>query len=297
MTTRPSRSVAKRSTAVKPNAAPAADDRCAAAPLPLTVGADLWLSRAGRNLAGSRRIALLAEIARAGSITQAAKTAGLSYKGAWDAIEQMGNLAGEALVERVAGGRGGGHTHLTHRGELLVRHFEGLQAEHQRFVEQLNRRAAGKPCDDSLIGHFAMKFSARNQFAGTVRRIRDGAVNDEVELEVIGGQTIVATITHNSRLELGLQPGSSAVALIKASSIMLMTTMGGAKLSSRNQLAGKVSRISPGAVNTEVVVDLAGGGTIAAIITEISASELGLRKRCPVTAVFNASSVIVGVSA
>lgn len=263
----------------------------------LTVGAELWLSLAGKNLAGSRRIALLAEVARAGSITQAAKAAGLSYKGAWDAIEQMSNLAGEPLVERVAGGRGGGHTHLTPRGALLVRNFERVQIEHRRFVERLNRQADGLAREFSLMETIAMKTSARNQFSGIVQSIRDGAVNDEIALTVIGSQTIIATVTRDSRNDLGLQPGAQAFALIKASSIILMTDIAGARLSARNQLAGTVSRITPGAVNTEVVVELGGGGTIAAIITHASAVALGLQIGGAVTAVFKASSVIVGVAA
>ena len=73
-------------------------------PRALTVGAELWLNLDGHNLAGARRVALLAEIARAGSITQAAKAVGLSYKGAWNAIDDMANLAGEPLLERSVGG-------------------------------------------------------------------------------------------------------------------------------------------------------------------------------------------------
>ncbi len=280
--------------AVDHSSADPADDPGSTA---LTVGAELRLSLAGKDLAGSRRIALLAEIARAGSITQAAKAAGLSYKGAWDAIEQMSNLAGEPLVERVAGGKGGGHTHLTPRGTLLVRNFERIQTEHQRFVERLNRQADGLGRDFSLMETIAMKTSARNQFSGVVRSIRDGAVNDEIELAVIGGQTIVATVTRDSRNDLGLRPGASAFALIKASSIILMTDIAGARLSARNQLAGTVLRITPGAVNTEVVVALGGGGTIAAIITHVSAIALGLRAGSAVTAIFKASSVILGVAA
>ena len=45
---------------------------------------------------------------------------GMSYKAAWDAIDTMNNLAGEPLVERLTGGKGGGGT-LTARGEQLVR--------------------------------------------------------------------------------------------------------------------------------------------------------------------------------
>jgi molybdate transport system regulatory protein len=263
----------------------------------LTVGAELRLSLGSHYLAGARRVALLAAIARVGSLTQAAKAVGLSYKGAWDAIEQMSNLAGECLVERVVGGKGGGHTHLTSRGEQLVRNFDWMQQEHARFVDRLNRQAQGLTQDYSLMESIAMKTSARNQFAGIVQAIRTGAVNDEIELEIIGGLRVVASITSESRGELDLQVGRKAFALIKASSVILMTDREGARLSARNQLTGRVSRITPGAVNSEVVLELPDGGTVAAIITKESVKSLGIVEGTTATAVFKASSVIIGVAA
>jgi len=263
----------------------------------LTVAAELSLSLDGQNLAGARRFALLAEIARLGSITQAAKAVGLSYKGAWDAIEQMNNLAGEPLLDRVVGGKGGGHTHLTLRGEQLLRNFGLIQQEHARFVDRLNRQARGLGDDYALMGSIAMKTSARNQFAGTVSRLVPGAVNDEIEIEVIGGQRIVATVTRESRDELGLAVGVKAFALVKASAIVLVTGGGDVRLSTRNQLAGRVARVTPGAVNSEVVLDLPGGGTVAAIVTQESVKALGLAAGTEATAIFKASTVIVGVAA
>ncbi|HZT54643.1 MAG TPA: TOBE domain-containing protein [Burkholderiaceae bacterium] len=263
----------------------------------MTVGAELWLSLDGRNLAGARRVALLAELARVGSITQAAKAAGFSYKGAWNAIDDMSNQAGEPLLERKPGGKGGGSTRLTPRGAQLLRNFELIRREHARFVERLNQQAHGLVEDYSLMESIAMKTSARNQFAGTVCSVRAGAINEEVELEVIGGVRIVAIVTRESRHELGLEVGAKAFALVKASSIMLMTDAGDVRLSARNRLAGTVSRVVPGAVNTEVVLQLAGGGSVAAVITNESATALGLAAGAPATAVFKASSVILGVAA
>ena len=268
-----------------------------ARPPQLSVGADLWLSLDGRNLAGARRVALLAEIARVGSITQAAKSVGLSYKGAWNAIDDMSNLAGEPLLERSVGGKGGGSTRLTPRGEKLVHNFELIRAEHARFVERLNRKAQGLTDDYSLMESIAMKTSARNQFAGTVHAVRSGAINDEIELKVIGGLRIVATVTRESRNDLGLEIGTRAFALVKASSILLMVEAGDVRLSARNQLAGTVTRVLPGAVNTEVVLELARGGSVAAVITNHSVKALGLAKGSAATAVFKASSVILGVAA
>lgn len=141
-----------------------------------------------------------------------------------------------------------------------------------------------------------MQTSARNQFVGTVVAVRRGAVNDEIELAIAGDQRIVATITRESTGNLGLTTGREAFALVKASSVILMVDGEKTKLSTRNRLAGKVSRIEPGAVNSEVVVDLPGGGAVAAIITAESVKSLGLQVGKPVTAIFKASSVIVGTA-
>lgn len=138
-----------------------------------------------------------------------------------------------------------------------------------------------------------MKTSARNQFLGKISRLTTGAVNDEVELEVIGGQKIVAIITHESTNSLGLKVGADAFALIKASSIIIVADDGGAKFSARNRLAGTVSKIQPGTVNTEVVIDLPKGGVVASMITNESAKSLGLAVGSPASAIFKASSVIV----
>lgn len=164
-------------------------------------------------------------------------------------------------------------------------------------MNRLNEQARGLTDDYSLMESIAMRTSARNQFAGTVKTVRAGAVNDEIELEVIGGLRIVATVTTESRVALGLVPGAKAFALVKASWILLMTDSDGVKLSARNQLAGTVSRIAPGAINTEVVVELPGGGSVAAVITNESAKSLALAVGSAATAVFKASSVIVGVTA
>jgi molybdate transport system regulatory protein len=260
-----------------------------------SISAELSLNIDGESLGGARRIALLAQIGQLGSISHAAKAVGLSYKGAWDAIEQMNNLAGEPLLERVAGGKGGGHTHLTARGEQLVRNFTLIQQEHARFVARLNERAAGLTSDYALLEGLAMKTSARNQFAGTISAIRDGAVNDEIELDAIGGVRIVAQVTRESREALGLQVGARAFAMVSANGVILMTADEGVRVSARNQLRGEVSRITPGVVNSEVVLALPGGGSIAAMVTNPSIEALGLVIGTSACALFKASAVILGV--
>ena len=68
----------------------------------------LWFAHEGQNLAGQGRIELLQQIADTGSISKAAKAAGMSYKTAWDAVDAMNKATGSPLVERSVGGKGGG---------------------------------------------------------------------------------------------------------------------------------------------------------------------------------------------
>ena len=257
----------------------------------------VWMTVGGENLGGAGRVELLGAIAECGSITQAAKLVKMSYKAAWDAIDAMNNLAGEPLVERLTGGKGGGGTRLTQRGRQLVDNFRIIEREHALYLRQLGSQAEGIADDLLLIRRMAMKTTARNQFLGKVASLKTGAVNDEVILELPGGLQIVAVITPGSSESLGLAPGVEAFALIKASSVILVSDSDGARFSARNQLAGSVTRVQTGAVNTEVVLDLPGGGTIAAIITNQSASEMGIVIGSAVTAIFKASSVILGVPA
>ena len=263
----------------------------------IELGGSVWMTVGGENLGGSGRVQLLALVGEQGSITHAAKAMKMSYKAAWDAIDTMNNLAGEPLVERVAGGKGGGGTRLTQRGQQLVENFRRIEAAHQRFVAQLGAQAQGIADDYLLIRNISMKTSARNHFAGTVTRVVHGAVNDEVEIAVRLGLHIVATVTHESAEGLGLAVGAQAYALVKASSIVVVTEVDGARFSARNQFTGPVARIVAGAGNDEGVIDVADGGSIAAIITHASREELGLAVGGTATAIFKASSVIVGTPA
>ena len=65
------------------------------------------------------------------------------------------------------------------------------------------------------------------------------------------------------------------------------------KLSARNVLKGKVKRVTTGAVNDEVVIELPGGTEIVSVITRSPAESLGLAEGKEVYAVIKASSVMI----
>lgn len=67
------------------------------------------------------------------------------------------------------------------------------------------------------------------------------------------------------------------------------------KISARNQIKGKVVKLTVGAVNTEVVIEIEGGQQISSIITKTSAENLGIKIGKEVYAIIKASEVMVGI--
>ncbi|WEK47962.1 MAG: TOBE domain-containing protein [Candidatus Andeanibacterium colombiense] len=66
------------------------------------------------------------------------------------------------------------------------------------------------------------------------------------------------------------------------------------KISARNQLAGTVTAVTPGAVNGTVKVDIGGGNVVTASITEEAIADLGLQAGDKVTVFVKASDVLIG---
>ncbi|MDR1873366.1 MAG: TOBE domain-containing protein [Deltaproteobacteria bacterium] len=136
--------------------------------------------------------------------------------------------------------------------------------------------------------------SARNQLAGKISQLTPGAVNTEVILDLGGGSSVAAIITNESAKSLNLAVGQEACALFKASWV-IVTLDKGLKTSARNQYAGKVKEVKTGAVNSEVILELPGGQTLVAIITNESATHLGLKPGVEASALIKASHIIIGV--
>lgn len=141
-----------------------------------------------------------------------------------------------------------------------------------------------------------MKISARNQFKGVVCGITLGVVNVEVQVRLKGGDVIVASITKESADVLDIKEGIEIIALVKAPQIIIASDLGGYRLSARNQLQGKITKVTSGAVNSEIDITLSGGELVAATVTNDSVDNLGLNEGQSAIAIFKAGSVILAVS-
>ena len=260
------------------------------------VNGRLWLTPFGKNAPGHGRVDLLERIHASGSISQAARDVGISYKAAWDAVETMNNLADSPLVERSAGGLHGGGTRLTVRGERLIEVHRAVDAQFQGFLARLDEGIADFGHFYELMKGMGMRTSARNELAGTIKTITRDTVNAEVVLDIGGNDELVAVITHASVENLHLRPGMAAYALIKAPWVILADAEG-MRTSARNRLCGKVETVESGEVSAEVTVALAGGKRITAIVTRESVQSMNLQTGSPTCALVKASHVIIAVSA
>ena len=138
-----------------------------------------------------------------------------------------------------------------------------------------------------------MKLSARNQFAGKVAKINEGAVNGIVTIDV-NGTPVSATISMAAIKELGLVPGKEAYAVIKATEVMVGKGEH-LPLSARNQFPGKVVAVEKGAVNSIVKIKALGDNELSATISNAAVEELGLAAGVDALAVIKATSVMVGI--
>jgi len=248
------------------------------------------------RLAGAldrRMIALLKAIDQSGSINQAAKQMGLSYKGAWQIIERANNLAPKVLISTATGGSKGGGTCLTAAGQALLSLFVRLEKQHRQFLQKLNESLADDPEMMLLLKPLAIKTSATNQLFGVITAINAGAVNAEVFVELKGGERIVASQTLAMLDSLGLVVGGDVLLLINAPEISVVTDPEHYSFSARNCMPGKVIRVQHDAVESEIVIQLSGGDNLVATITQTSAEALGLSSGVSVNAVFKSNAVII----
>jgi molybdopterin-binding protein len=66
-----------------------------------------------------------------------------------------------------------------------------------------------------------MRISARNQFKGKILDVKKGATTAHIRLEIAPGKIITSSITNEAVEELGLKAGGTAIAIIKASNVMI----------------------------------------------------------------------------
>jgi molybdate transport system regulatory protein len=262
---------------------------------PLSVAGQVWLNVDETAFLGEDRIALLEQIDARGSITQAAKAVGVSYKAAWDAVDAINNVAPAQVVSTATGGRGGGGARLTAEGRQLIAAYRTIATEYQRFLAGVNAALGDSGAALDLLRRLSLRTSARNQFLGRVVAVTARPVDAEVQIALPGGQRIVAGITNESVEILALKPGRNVWALVKAVAVAIAPPSPDPAQPGSNVLCGMAQRITRSDGPAEVVVALDGGVTVRGVIDAAELEPLGIVEQRPACARFPIASVIVGV--
>src|SRR3954468_9254519 len=155
---------------------------------------NLQLAGALAHAPADKRVEILRRVGAVGSISQAARDAGVSYKAAWQALDTLSNLAGAPLVERAVGGAGGGGAHLTPAGAQL-RHAADELAQARRSVLARLARDSGLPQRVAALG---LRTSMRNQLPCRIAALRRQAGAVEVALDLGAGLALSSRITRES---------------------------------------------------------------------------------------------------
>ena len=208
------------------------------------------------NEVSDKRLDILRRLRDAGSISEAARGAGVSYKAAWQAIEVLSSLAGAALVDKAVGGSGGGGARLTSAGEQLLEAAQ-LLAQARNGVLSLLEQRQGNTLNLSTLVGLGLRTSMRNQLPCSIQSIEKQASAAWVRLELPNGALLLSKITQESAELLGLQVGMHALALCKASAVTVRAQADG--LAGHNQLWGALLGETDAEPGTEVSVRLAPG--------------------------------------
>lgn len=203
-----------------------------------------------------RRLDILRRIGEVGSISQAARGAGVSYKAAWQAIDTLSNLAGLALVEKLVGGAGGGGARLTDAGRSLLDAAQKMQ--HARLqVLQTQPGSTAPESNPPPLWALNLRTSMRNQLPCTVAAVHNQAGAVRVDLRLADETLLCSRITRESVELLNLRPGLAVLALCKATGVAVAASA--EPRAGLNLLPGRVSRATRSKLGGEVALALPSG--------------------------------------
>lgn len=257
-----------------------------------------------RHDMADKRIDILRQIGQGGSISQAARAVGVSYKAAWQALDTLTNLAGVALVERVVGGAGGGGARLTAAGEQLLAAADAMQQARAVVLQRLD----GSGLAQAAAARLALRTSMRNQWPCIVQGLQASGPVVRVHLSCAGsaddarvgsedcaagdaarGLHVYSRITRESAELLGLRPGMPVQALCKATAVRVLPVAGVPPASGANHWAARATRVSRGELGDEVSAQLDAGVQMVGF----AAPRSGLRVRSRVVMAADESSIVL----
>ena len=100
------------------------------------VNGSLWVEGNGTRFFGPGPVELLQLIEETGSINQAAKKMGMSYKKAWEMVNRLNEIVGSSLVVTATGGEKGGGSSISEEAKQLIEWYVSLRERFRKFMEE-----------------------------------------------------------------------------------------------------------------------------------------------------------------
>lgn len=236
--------------------------------------ADPTILAAHMSELADKRIDILRRIGDVGSISEAARRAGVSYKAAWQAIETLSNLAGGPLVEKVVGGTNGGGTRLTSTGEEVLQIADELIRARAEVLARF--RLKDNPTLQH-IGTSSLRTSMRNQFPAKIEKMKIGSALVRLILSIDSTHLIRASCTMESTQLLGLREGMSVLALTKATAVEITADNATDVRRRDNEIVGVVLRSEREEKGGECTLQLPSGLTIVGFAKPGHGLQIGMR--------------------
>jgi molybdate transport system regulatory protein len=170
----------------------------------------IWLGKDHDYVLGEGGATLLRAIDHYGSISEAARQTGVSYRFAWGQLADIEKGLGHPILERRKGGVAGGGAKLTEAAMTLLRNYDRTKS----YVGSVLKNSQNWQA-------IRLQMSARNRIKGTIDSIQKDAHASIVKIKIQAPVTITAVITKEAVDELKIKPRDEVEAIIKSTQVML----------------------------------------------------------------------------
>lgn len=218
----------------------------------MRINGRFWLEVEGKPFLGVGRVELLRQVDTLGSLHKAAKAMNMSYKAAWERLNEVNTLAKYPVIEKSIGGKGGGGTSLTPYAFELIATYERFAELYSAFINRFAEAGDDFEHLTRVLKRTFLTTSARNQILCDVVDIKKEGLGAILVLKTkLHGVCLVSQITTKSIEEMGISVGSSLYAIIKSSDISIVSDSDCNKLEA-NTFQAVVSDIATHENTTEV---------------------------------------------
>ncbi len=251
-----------------------------------------WLTKDGRSFLGSGRIELLNLIEKTGSINAAAKEMKMSYKAAWERINSMNELADKPIIQRKAGGKGGGGSTLTPYAHELIKTYNRLHELHRQFIDRFSEAGDSPELLAKILNRTFLTTSARNQIPSKISSIDSDRLSSMITITLSGGSELLSTITSKSVNNMNMHVGSDIYAIIKSSDIKILSKPP-KDTDNTNILEGTIESIESTELNSELALRINDKTLLVALVSNDELNSFSVGTKAFAAIAYN--NIIVGL--